>query len=1109
MNGAVKALASSGNLIYAVGDFTVAGSTPANHVAVWNRQSESWSALGAGVTGTVNAVAVSGSTVYVGGTFTQAGTTTVSNIAKWDGTNWTALGGGVDGTVKALAVDGGNVYVGGTFNQASNQSGLVLTRNLALWNGSNWSAVGAGVSGGGNSVSALAVAGGNLYIGGSFIFPAANIAKFSISGGTLSGVGTGTAGTNGAVNALAPLTPGGTSLYVGGNFTTAGGTSVNYVALLNGSAWSALGTGTIGTSGPVSALTVVGSGVYAGGSFTTAGGTPVNNIAGWSGTAWSALGSGTNAAVSALASSGTYLYAGGNFTQAGNKASSYIGRYDMGLPAEVGVSLSNSNPTTNATLVATTTIYPSRPTPTYTYVWKNGSNTVKTTSNTSSTTDTLNLSLPGNGDKGNVITVSVTATDPVGTSLPATASATVVNSAPIVNPIVLSTWAGRNFLGRLEFTDIDNDTVTLSNVTGGGAGGTVTLGSGNASSFYLYNAPLGTGTDNFVFTFTDGTVSLTQTAAITVTAAPPAGSRLYTALGASDVQGFGASDYEDVGLTSFSPANSYAPQLAASDKLGASPGTLILSRRAINGLTLASASRSINGQSTISLAVADKARSYTIWFGPNDVLNELLPLLIANASSPANFNAAKTTYINNWKSGYDVLAATLRGANPTAKFAAITVPDLGPDFSARAAAQLGLNANTQAALSSAITDACTQMSTHIKATFPAVDIQGQSDLGQNDANLIFDPETDLFTDGYHPNDSGYNKLATRLFRQLVNKAPLNSLPASGSTPRSTALVFSSANGNAISIGDVDAGTYTMAVSFSASSGRPTFPNAPANLVISGPPGTPVLTGTLSQINSALEGMTFIPSGTFDGNASLTISTDDLGNGGGAALTDSDTLPITVTAVNRVPVARPDSGSLAASSSLNLNVLANDTDQDGDALTVTLPTPGAPTAPTKGTLVLNGNNTITYTNNGTSGSDSFTYTVSDGQGGTATAVVTLAITAPTSDIVNVTNSPVSINPYGFTYNVRTKRYVQQVILKNTGTTTITTPLFLVLDNLSTNATLFNKSGNITSFDASGSPYLTVSGPLAPGASVVATLEFVRTGNTGISYTSRVLTGTGTP
>ena len=70
------------------------------------------------------------------------------------------------------------------------------------------------------------------------------------------------------------------------------------------------------------------------------------------------------------------------------------------------------------------------------------------------------------------------------------------------------------------------------------------------------------------------------------------------------------------------------------------------------------------------------------------------------------------------------------------------------------------------------------------------------------------------------------------------------------------------------------------------------------------------------------------------------------------------------------------------------MLANDSDPDSDPLTVT----GA-TDPAHGAAVVNANNTITYTpTTGYSGPDSFTYTISDGRGGTASATVSITVSA---------------------------------------------------------------------------------------------------------------------
>ncbi|NGN98450.1 tandem-95 repeat protein, partial [Grimontia sp. S25] len=77
-----------------------------------------------------------------------------------------------------------------------------------------------------------------------------------------------------------------------------------------------------------------------------------------------------------------------------------------------------------------------------------------------------------------------------------------------------------------------------------------------------------------------------------------------------------------------------------------------------------------------------------------------------------------------------------------------------------------------------------------------------------------------------------------------------------------------------------------------------------------------------------------------------------------------------------------------------DLLANDIDADGNTLTIT-----SVQDPQNGTVVLNGDGTITFTPDSSyHGPASFTYTISDGQGGTDTATVNLTVldvTAPTT------------------------------------------------------------------------------------------------------------------
>jgi hypothetical protein len=93
--------------------------------------------------------------------------------------------------------------------------------------------------------------------------------------------------------------------------------------------------------------------------------------------------------------------------------------------------------------------------------------------------------------------------------------------------------------------------------------------------------------------------------------------------------------------------------------------------------------------------------------------------------------------------------------------------------------------------------------------------------------------------------------------------------------------------------------------------------------------------------------------------------------------------------NAKPVAIDDNYTTIEDNPLTITapgVLGNDTDPDGNPLTVV-----SNTQPSNGTVTQNADGSFTYTPNPDfCGVDSFTYTISDGHGGTATATVTLGV-----------------------------------------------------------------------------------------------------------------------
>jgi len=129
-------------------------------------------------------------------------------------------------------------------------------------------------------------------------------------------------------------------------------------------------------------------------------------------------------------------------------------------------------------------------------------------------------------------------------------------------------------------------------------------------------------------------------------------------------------------------------------------------------------------------------------------------------------------------------------------------------------------------------------------------------------------------------------------------------------------------------------------------------------------------------------VSYTPNPNYNGGDSFTYDVSD-GHGG----TATATVNVTVTAVNDNPTANADSATTDEDTPVTVGVLANDSDVDGDTLSIASVTQGA-----HGAVTFSGGD-VTYTPAlNYNGGDSFTYTVSDGQGGTATAAVSVTVSA---------------------------------------------------------------------------------------------------------------------
>jgi CSLREA domain-containing protein len=205
------------------------------------------------------------------------------------------------------------------------------------------------------------------------------------------------------------------------------------------------------------------------------------------------------------------------------------------------------------------------------------------------------------------------------------------------------------------------------------------------------------------------------------------------------------------------------------------------------------------------------------------------------------------------------------------------------------------------------------------------------------------------TDSGGTANSGSDQSATQSFTiavSPVNDPPVNSVPSAQSTAEDTALVFSSAAGNPISVADVDAGTGALSMTLAATNGTLTLASS-AGLTFSSGDGTSdtsmSFSGTSANINAALSGLTFAPAADYSGPASITVTTNDLGNtGSGGAQSNADTIAITINPVNDPPVNTVPGGqstsedtALVFSSTAGNSIGVADVDAGGNPVRITL------------------------------------------------------------------------------------------------------------------------------------------------------------------------------
>ena len=179
----------------------------------------------------------------------------------------------------------------------------------------------------------------------------------------------------------------------------------------------------------------------------------------------------------------------------------------------------------------------------------------------------------------------------------------------------------------------------------------------------------------------------------------------------------------------------------------------------------------------------------------------------------------------------------------------------------------------------------------------------------------------------------------------------------------------------------------------------------------------VLPGNTGTVNVAADGsLSFVPVANYNGSVSFAYVVQD-----SAGATATATVTIIVTPVNDLPVAVNDTYSMAEDGpALALDLLANDSDVDPDTLQV-LSINGVALTPGVAQSIAVSNGTVNVAVDGAlsfvptadyNGPVSFAYELSDGNGGTASATVSITVTPVADSVADVitTNedTPISFN-----------------------------------------------------------------------------------------------------
>jgi hypothetical protein len=151
----------------------------------------------------------------------------------------------------------------------------------------------------------------------------------------------------------------------------------------------------------------------------------------------------------------------------------------------------------------------------------------------------------------------------------------------------------------------------------------------------------------------------------------------------------------------------------------------------------------------------------------------------------------------------------------------------------------------------------------------------------------------------NPADSLSHTGNVSLNLQQVNPTPTVTLPPPQTTATNTSIVFSNSNNNAITLSDAKMLPNPDTLTLTATNGSLTLGSTNGLTILTGGPSVWVVSGTVANLQNVMSGLTFTPTGGFNGSASLAITLTS--SAGGETLSGSATLPIFVSTTIAAPI----------------------------------------------------------------------------------------------------------------------------------------------------------------------------------------------------------------